>query len=275
MTHDDEGAVRANQMVLAVAVQNTHTIAGVFSGAELVSHWRVSTDPRRTADEWGLLLSGLLERDHRGGRIDGFAVCSAVPAVVAELREMAVEEFGDASHVFVGPGVRSGLPMLMDNPREVGTDRVANVVGAVQRYGAPCLVVDMGTATTFDAVNPAGQFVGGAIAPGIQVSLEALGVRGAQLRQVELATPRSVIAKNTVEALQAGSVFGFASQVDGVVTRMLTELELAPSQAAVVMTGSLASRVIDHCATVTAYEPWLALDGLRVIHERNRDSLPS
>ena len=184
---------------------------------------------------------------------------------------MAAEEFSEAAHVFVGPGVRSGLPMLMDNPREVGTDRVANVVGAVQRYGAPCLVVDMGTATTFDAVNPAGQFVGGAIAPGIQVSLEALGVRGAQLRQVELTTPRSVIGKNTVEALQAGSVFGFASQVDGVVTRMLTELDLTPEVCAVVMTGSLASRVIDHCTSVTAYEPWLALEGLRVIFDHNQD----
>jgi type III pantothenate kinase len=181
--------------LLAVAVQNTHTIAGVFSGAELISHWRVSTDPRRTADEWGLLLNGLLDRDDHGGSIDGLAVCSAVPAVISELREMAAEEFSEAAHVFVGPGVRSGLPMLMDNPREVGTDRVANVVGAVERFGAPCLVVDMGTATTFDAVNVAGQFVGGAIAPGIQVSLEALGVRGAQLRQVELTTPRSAEIK--------------------------------------------------------------------------------
>jgi type III pantothenate kinase len=261
----------SSQTLLAVAVQNTHTIAGVFAGGELVSHWRVATDPRRTADEWGLLLGGLLARDQDGIVVGGVAVCSAVPAVVAELRDMASTRFGDAAHVFVGPGVRSGLPMLMDNPREVGTDRVANVVGAVERYGAPCLVVDMGTATTFDAVNPAGQFVGGAIAPGIQVSLEALGLRGAQLRQVELVTPRSVIAKNTVEALQAGSVFGFASQVDGVVTRMLQELDLSRSNCSVVMTGSLANRVIDHCETVTAHEPWLALEGLRVIFDRNRE----
>ena len=158
--------------------------------------------------------------------VEAIVVCSAVPAVLAELRDLAASQFPDSEHVFVGPGVRSGLPMLTDNPREVGTDRVANVVGAVEQYGAPCLVVDMGTATTFDAVDVDGKFVGGAIAPGIQVSLEALGLRGAQLRQVELVTPRSVIAKNTVEALQAGSVFGFASQVDGVVTRMIDELGL-------------------------------------------------
>jgi type III pantothenate kinase len=254
--------------LMTIAVQNTHTFAGVFDGDELISHWRMSTDARRTADEWGVLLDGLLARDGLTDAVDALAVCSAVPAVVAELRDLVDDQFPDAEQVFVGPGVRSGLPMLTDNPREVGTDRVANVVGAVERFGAPCVVVDMGTASTFDAVNADGKFVGGAIAPGIQVSLEALGLRGAQLRQVELVTPRSVIAKNTVEALQAGSVFGFASQVDGVVTRIISELGIA-GRVPVVLTGSYADRVIDHCVTVTSHRPWLALEGLRVIFERN------
>lgn len=256
--------------LLTIAVQNTHTFAGVFVADALVSHWRVSTDPHRTADEWGVLLDGLLDRDGHAEAIDAIAVCSAVPAVVAELRDLAADRFAGAEHVFVGPGVRSGLAMLTDNPREIGTDRVANVVGAVERFGAPCLVVDMGTATTFDAVDADGRFVGGAIAPGIQVSLEALGLRGAQLRQVELTTPRSVIAKNTVEALQAGSVFGFASQVDGVVDRMVEELGLVDDHPPVVLTGSYATRVLDHCRTVTSHQQWLALEGLRVIYERNR-----
>jgi len=266
--------------LLCIAVQNTHTVAGVYRGDRLVAHWRVSTDASRTADEWGLLLEGLLARDVSDGgsgagvdAVDGLAVCSAVPAALGELRAMATDRFPDAHHVVVGPGVRSGLPMLMDNPREVGTDRVANVVGAIERFGSPCIVVGMGTATTFDVVDGAGRYVGGAIAPGIQTSLEALGERNAQLRQVELAAPRSVIGKNTVDALQSGTVFGFVSQVDGMVARIVADLakgsEVDGAGPAVVMTGAHASVVVDHCATITAEEPWLALEGLRVIFGRN------
>jgi type III pantothenate kinase len=203
------------------------------------------------------------------GVVDGVAVCSAVPAVLRELRLMIAGKFAAAHAVIVGPGVRSGLPVLTDNPREVGTDRVANAIGAIERFGAPCIVVDFGTATTFEVVNDKGQYVGGAIAPGVQVSLEALGAQGAQLRQVELATPRAAIAKNTVEALQSGAVFGFAGQVDALVTRMRDELGLSAGQLEVVATGTSAEVVAEHCATITQREPWLALDGLRVIFTRN------
>ena len=185
--------------------------------------WRVATAAHRTADEWSVLLHGLLG-DLRG-EIDGISVCATVPSVLHEWREMLAAHFDDVPHVVVQPGVRTGIPVLTDNPREVGTDRIMNALAAVTAYGGPLIVVDFGgTATTFDVVNRAGQYVGGAIAPGIEISLDALARRGAQLRMVEMVRPRSVIAKNTVEALQSGMVFGVASQVEGIVARMLEEL---------------------------------------------------
>jgi type III pantothenate kinase len=255
--------------LLCLAVQNAHTAVGLYDGEKLVGHWRLSSDPHRTADEWGLVIAGLIEQSIGSTAVGGIAVCSAAPAVLRELRAMIASRFPDAHAVIVGPGVRSGLPVLTDNPREVGTDRVANVVGAVERFGAPCIVVDFGTATTIEVVNARGEYVGGAIAPGVQLSLEALAAHGAQLRQVELAAPRSAIAKNTVEALQAGAVFGFAGQVDALVTRMCDELGLGPTDLAVVTTGSYAEVVAEHCTTVTRHEPWLSLEGLRVIYARN------
>jgi type III pantothenate kinase len=198
------------------------------------------------------------------------AVCSAVPAVLHELRSVGPVAFPTAEVIVVGPGVRSGLPVRTDNPREVGTDRVANVVGALDEFAAPLIVVDFGTATTFDVVDASGAYVGGAIAAGVDVSLEALASRAAQLRQVELATPRSAIAKNTVEALQSGFVYGFAGQVDVLVERMRSELGGDPSSVTVVSTGSQADVVRSCCTAPTEHRPWLALEGMRVIYERNR-----
>jgi len=172
--------------------------------------------------------------------------------------------------LIVEPGVRTGVPVLMDNPREVGADRIVNALAVTELFGGAGIVVDFGTATTFDVVSPRGEYVGGAIAPGIEISLEALGRRGAQLRRVELARPRSVIAKNTVEALQSGAVYGFAGQVDGVVERMVAELGLDLDSVTVVATGGLAPLVIDECRTVDRHEPWLTLHGLRLVYERNR-----
>jgi type III pantothenate kinase len=165
--------------------------------------------------------------------------------------------------------VRTGVPVLTDNPKEVGTDRVVNALAAVTLYGGPAIVVDFGTATTFDAVSAKGEYLGGAIAPGIDVSVEALGVRGAQLRSVELARPRSVIGRSTVEALQAGILYGFAGQVDGVVTRMAAELADDPSDVTVIATGGLATIVIEEATTIDVHEPWLTLVGLRLVFERN------
>jgi type III pantothenate kinase len=261
-------------MLLAIDVGNTHTVLGLFDGDELVEHWRIATEAHRTADEIAVVLHGLLVRHPGASRdsVDGIALCSTVPSVLQEMRDMCRRYYADVPAVVVEPGVRTGVPVLTDNPKEVGTDRVVNALAAVELYGGPCLVVDFGTATTFDAVSANGEYLGGAIAPGIEVSVEALGTRGAQLRRVELARPRSVIGRNTVEALQAGILYGFAGQVDGVVSRMRVAIvgpEGDPDDVTVVATGGLATMVLDESGVIDAYEPWLTLIGLRLVHERN------
>jgi type III pantothenate kinase len=261
-------------MLLAIDVGNTHTVLGLFDGDELVEHWRIATEAHRTADEIAVVLHGLLVQHPGASRdsVDGIALCSTVPSVLQEMRDMCRRYYADVPAVVVEPGVRTGVPVLTDNPKEVGTDRVVNALAAVELYGGPCLVVDFGTATTFDAVSANGEYLGGAIAPGIEVSVEALGTRGAQLRRVELARPRSVIGRNTVEALQAGILYGFAGQVDGVVSRMRVAIvgpEGDPDDVTVVATGGLATMVLDVSGVIDAYEPWLTLIGLRLVHERN------
>src|SRR3954451_23008847 len=215
-------------MLLTIDVGNTHTVLGLFDGEEIVEHWRVSTDPRRTADEMAVLLQGLMGMHpllgDLGDGIDGISICSTVPSVLHELREVTRRYYGDVPAVLVEPGVKTGVPILMDNPKEVGSDRVVNALAAVHLYGGPCIVVDFGTATTFDAISARGELLGCAIAPGIEISVDALGARGAQLRKVELTRPRSVVGKNTVEALQSGILYGFAGQVDGLVERITAEL---------------------------------------------------
>ncbi|WP_457188539.1 type III pantothenate kinase [Nocardioides sp. P5_E3] len=253
--------------LLAADIGNSHTFIGLLDGEEVTAHWRVNTDERRTADEWSVLLRGLL--DERLGDVDGIAVCATVPAVLHEWREMLERHFHDVRAIVVEPGVRTGIPVLMDNPREVGTDRIVNSLAAAELYGGPAIVVDFGTATTFDVVNGKGQYVGGAISPGIETSLEALGRRGAQLRKIELARPRSVIAKNTVEALQSGMVFGVAAQVEGLVARMIAELGAPVDDVTVISTGHLATLLVDDCACFTEHSPWLTLQGLRLVFERN------
>ncbi|MEE1942597.1 type III pantothenate kinase [Streptomyces sp. TRM 70361] len=262
-------------MLLTIDVGNTHTVLGLFDGDEIVEHWRISTDPRRTADEWAVLLQGLMGMHpllgvELGDGIDGICVCSTVPSVLHELREVTRRHYGDIPSVLVEPGTRTGVPVLMDNPKEVGADRIVNAVAAVELYGGPSIVVDFGTATTFDAVSARGEYAGGVIAPGIEISVEALGVRGAQLRKIELARPRSVIGKNTVEAMQSGILYGFAGQVDGVVERMARELADDPEDVTVIATGGLAPMVLGEAAAIDEHEPWLTLIGLRLVYERNR-----
>ncbi len=256
-------------MLLCADIGNSHTTLGLVDDGDVMDHWRVATDERRTADEWGVLLKGLLSDSPVSGPIAGVAVCSTVPSVLHEWRDMLRQYYGDTHHVVVEPGVRTGVPVLMDNPREVGSDRIVNALAAAHLYEGPTIVVDFGTATTFDVVSAKGEYVGGAIAPGIDISLEALGRRGAQLRKVELLRPRAVIAKNTVEALQSGILYGFASQVDGIVGRMLDELGLEPGQANVVATGGLAPLVVEECASFTDHQPWLTLLGLEIVYARN------
>jgi type III pantothenate kinase len=253
--------------LLAADIGNSHTLLGLVEEGRVLADWRVTTTDR-TADEWPVLLRGLL--GERLDEVDGIVVCATVPPVLREWRDMLARHFAGVTAVVVEPGVRTGMPILMDNPREVGTDRIANALAAATVHGGPAIVVDFGgTATTFDVVSPAGQYVGGAIAPGIEVSLAALGRRGAQLRTVELARPRSAIAKNTVEAVQSGMLFGVAAQVDGMVARMISELGVDAADVEVISTGYLAGLVIDECKSFTRHSPWLTLLGLELIFRRN------
>lgn len=252
--------------LLCADIGNSHTTVGLLEQGEVQAHWRVATDERRTADEWAVLIRSLVSDITTTPR--GVAVCSTVPSVLHEWREMLRGYYAGIPHVVVEPGVRTGVPILMDNPREVGSDRIINALAAATLYTGPSIVVDFGTATTFDVVSGKGEYVGGAISPGIEISLEALGRRGAQLRKVELLRPRSVIAKNTVEALQSGVLYGFASQVDGIVTRMLGELR-DPTGVNVIATGGLAPLVVEECTTVTDHQPWLTLRGLELVFARN------
>ena len=258
-------------MLLTIDLGNTHTVLGLFEGDEIVEHWRVSTDPRRTADEHAVMFQGLMNNHPMVSTngVDGIAVCSTVPAVLHEMRDMIRRYYGDIPSLVVEPGVKTGIPVLVDNPKEVGTDRIINALAAVHLYGAPCIVVDLGTATSFDAVSPRGEWIGGAIAPGIQISVDALGTSGAQLRKIELARPRSGIGKNTVECMQSGILYGFAGQIDGVVTRMAEELADDPDDVTVVATGGLAPLILEEADVIDAHEPWLTLIGLRLVYERN------
>ena len=254
--------------LLAADIGNAHTVLGMINDGEVGSHWRVATMEHRTADEWAVLLRGLLGREVAD--ISGISVCATVPAVLHSWREMLTRHFSDIPHVVVEPGVRTGVPILVDNPREVGTDRIINALAAANDFGGPAIVVDFGgTATTFDVIDDQGRYVGGAITPGIEISLEALGTRGAQLRMVELVRPRSVIGKNTVEALQSGMVFGVASQVEGMVERITSALGVPPEDVHVIATGYLAPLVLDECRCFTDHSPWLTLRGLEKVFLRN------
>jgi type III pantothenate kinase len=249
-------------MLLAVDIGNTNTVLGVFDGEDLIESWRVKTDARDTADELALAYRGLLH----GVPVTGIAVCSTVPAALRQVRQMFSRYFGDLPAVIVEPGVRTGVPILIDNPKEVGADRICNTLAAHHLYGGPAVVVDFGTSTNFDVVSDRGEFLGGALAPGIEISLDALASRGAQLRKVELVRPRSVIGKSTVEALQSGMVYGVAGQVDGIVRRIVAEIG---DETVVIATGGLASLVVRESETVDHHVPDLTLTGLRLVFEKN------
>ncbi len=255
-------------MLLVADIGNRETALGLLDGLDVVAHWRVSTDEQRTADEWAVLVGGLLT--DAGAGLSGVVVGSTVPTVLHEWREMLTGRYSTLPWLVVEPGTRTGLPILTDNPREVGADRICNAVAATHQWGGPAVVVDFGTATTFDVITPRGEYIGGAIAPGVEISLEALGNRGAQLRQVELRRPRSVIAKNTIEALQSGLVFGIASQVEGMVGRIIDEMAVPAGEVSVVATGHLAPMVLEECSCFTDHEPFLTLRGLALVFNRNQ-----
>jgi len=288
-------------MLLALDVGNTQTVIGLFEAhggpgpnshvggepmpaprprvpaagapgelAGLLHHWRLATIVERTADEYALLITELLRlvglefKAPPDGGVLGMVVSSSVPEVTSAIREMAHVWF-DVPLVVVEPGIRTGMPILYDNPKDVGADRVANAVGAIDLYGGPAIVVDLGTATTFDAISPGGEYLGGAITPGIAISMEALFEHAAALRRVELVEPRSVIGKSTVESIQSGAIYGYTGLVDAMCRRIADEL--GPS--AIIATGGLAGLVTPLSEMIQHHEPWLTLHGLRLVFERN------
>ena len=256
--------------LLTVDVGNTQTHLGVFNGDHLTREWRASTDPARTGDELALLFRQFLRLyDLEFSEFDGVAICSVVPRLTQELRDMVERYFGFPP-LIVGPGVKTGIAVRMDNPREVGADRIANAVGAHAMFEKePVVVVDFGTAITVDAVSAAGDYLGGAIAPGIDTAAAGLYAATAQLRRVELVAPPDAIGKSTVQAVQSGLVYGFAALVDGLIESVTKELG---GDARVVATGGLAPTVIEHCHRIERFEPMLTLRGLKLIFERNRSS---
>jgi len=252
-------------VLIAVDAGNTHTVIGLFDGARLADHWRIATNAERTSDEHALLLSQFLGQHACDlTAVAGMVVSSTVPRLTAVLRELA-ERYLRVSPVVLETGTRTGMPILYDNPRQVGPDRIANAVAAWERFGGPTVMVDFGTATTVDAVSARGEYLGGAILPGVEISLDALFQRAAALSWVELVKPRRVIGKTTAESVQSGVLYGFAAAVDGLVRRF--EAELGPCT--VVSTGGLAELMTPVSETIQHHEPWLTLEGLRRIYEMN------
>jgi len=270
-------------LLLALDVGNTQTVVGLYdldaaddvnvarrlADSHLVDHWRIATNVERTADEYALVLQeflGFHGSTWEENDIQGITLCSSVPRVTGSLRRMSERYFGIPALV-VEPGVRTGLPILYDNPKEVGADRIADAVAAFDLFGGPTIVVDFGTATTFEAISSKGEYLGGAIFPGIDISLDALFSRAAALRRVELVEPRNVIGRSTVESMQSGAIYGYTSLVDGMCSRIAAELDAAP---AVVATGGLSGLIGPLSTSITHLEPWLTLHGLRLIYEKNQ-----
>lgn len=250
-------------MLLAIDVGNTQTVFGLFESSKLEQQFRVGTDRSHTGDELAVLLRSFIDLSALGGIV----LCASVPTLVREYEAFA-ERWVGAELLVLGPGVPTGMPIRYDDPREVGPDRIANAVAVRERHGAPAVVVDFGTSTNFDVVNAAGEFAGGVLAPGIEISMDALFARAARLPKIPFTAPEKVISQTTVAALQSGLVYGFAGQVDAIVSRILTEL--GAEGAPVVATGGLADLIAPHSKTITAVDPELTLQGLRLVWERNQ-----
>src|SRR5207247_5656391 len=248
-------------MLLAVDVGNTQTVLGLYEGDRLTEQRRLATEASRTGDELGALLGELLDL----GSVDGICLSSTVPALVREF-ELFAERWAQAPILVVGPGAKTGIPVRYDDPREVGPDRVVNAVAARERYGSPCIAVDFGTSTNFDVVSSEGEYVGGVLAPGIEISVDARLARAARLMRIDFSEPPAVIGKTTVHSLQSGLVYGFAGQVDRIVEEIRGELG---SGATTVATGGLAELIVPHTRTIERVDPDLTLEGLRLVWALN------
>ncbi|MBL4953549.1 type III pantothenate kinase [Neobacillus sp. OS1-32] len=253
-------------MIFVFDVGNTNTVLGVYKGDQLKFHWRIETSRNRTEDEFGMSIKALFE--HAGLRfsdIDGIIISSVVPPIMLALERMCQKYF-QLKPLIVGPGIKTGLNIKYENPREVGADRIVNAVAAIHEYGSPLIIVDFGTATTYCYVNEDRQYLGGAIAPGIGISTEALYSKAAKLPRIEIARPEGVIGKNTVAAMQAGIVYGYVGQVEGIVKRMSEQSKTKPK---VIATGGLAPLIANETNVIDVVDPFLTLKGLQLIYKRN------
>ncbi len=254
-------------MLLVFDMGNSNIVIGIYEKDKLKYNWRIATDRQKTADEYGILVKSLFDHENIPYKnIDGIAISSVVPPLMPTLCSMT-EKYFHLKPLVVGPGIKTGINIKMENPREVGADRIVNAVAAHSIYGGPLIIVDFGTATTFCAVSAEGDYLGGAIAPGIGISTEALFQRAAKLPRVEMIRPKSIIGKDTVTSMHSGIFYGFVGQVDGIVSRMVLHFKDAPT---VVATGGFASLIYQESQTIDHIHPFLILEGLRIIYDRNR-----
>nr|WP_263325251.1 type III pantothenate kinase [Neobacillus sp. Marseille-Q6967] len=257
-------------MIFVFDVGNTNTVLGVYEGDELKYHWRVETHRNRTEDELGMIIKSLFDNSGLSfSQIDGIIISSVVPPIMFALERMCKKYFR-VNPLVVGPGIKTGLNIKYENPREVGADRIVNAVAAIHEYGSPLIIVDFGTATTYCYVNEQRQYMGGAIAPGIGISTEALYSKAAKLPRIEIARPEGVIGKNTVAAMQAGIVYGYVGQVEGIVKRMIAQSDKKPT---VIATGGLSNLIAQESNVVDIVDPFLTLKGLQLIYKRNMDNI--
>jgi len=254
-------------MLLALDVGNTNIVLGLFSGKTLLHHWRIATRRDGTADEYRILMQELFSlHGLQAKAVESAVISSVVPPVQVILEEMVEAYFG-IQPLLIGPGVKTGMPILYDNPREVGADRIVNAVAVIERYGKPAIVVDFGTATTFDVISERGEYLGGAIVPGIQISAEALFERTAKLPRIDITRPKVVVGKSTVASMQSGFYYGYLSLVEGMLNRIKAEMNFNPI---VIATGGLAHLIVGGSPLIDHIDPLLTLEGLRIIHERNQ-----